>query len=331
MPNKDAVWNAMLESGNPTRSVEVNGLLKKVRIEAGRTKKRTSTAASTENPSSAPPSTLVVETPVAVKKLKASLTAVVAAPPSMRIAPATPKEGSTGMHAILLRMHAQNASFIDLFGTLSNSLQSFMTTLQSNNLGIMTEIANLSPTSTNALSDQVVASVGAEGTEMIQPGTAVGTSSGVGWWYAHDDGVKRRVPSTFHFPMLRLEDMYVFWHCGAPEQKIPPMKFFDASDVSFLKRSKTNLSEVRSVMTLLDLEASKLGMTIERNMTVKKVKECCRLGYPGLNIPPTTPDGKIRDILKMRWSSAVRLKNPTGKGKIPGALETELSEAEIEL
>jgi len=33
----------------------------------------------------------------------------------------------------------------------------------------------------------------------------------------------------------------------------------------------------------------------------------------------------------MRWSSAVRLKNPTGKGKIPGAFETELSEAEIEL
>ena len=151
------------------------------------------------------------------------------------------------------------------------------------------------------------------------------------WWYAHDDSVKRRVPSTFHFPMLRLEDIYVFWHCGAPEQKIPPMKFFDASDVSLLKRSKTNLSEVRAVMTLLDLEASKLGMTIERNMTVKKVKECCRLGYPGLNIPSTTPDGKIRDILEMRWSSAVRLKNPTGKVKIPGALETELSEAEIEL
>ena len=27
------------------------------------------------------------------------------------------------------------------------------------------------------------------------------------WWYAHDDGVKRRVPNTFLFPMLGLEDM----------------------------------------------------------------------------------------------------------------------------
>ena len=84
-------------------------------------------------------------------------------------------------------------------------------------------------------------------------------------------------------------------------------------------------------MTLLDLEATKLGMTIERIMTVKRVKECCRLGYPGLNIPPTTPDGKIRNILQMKWSSAVRLKNPTGKGKIPGAFKTELSEVGIKL
>ena len=45
------------------------------------------------------------------------------------------------------------------------------------------------------------------------------------WWYVHDDGVKRRVPSTFLFPMLGLEDMYVFWHCGAPAQKIPLMNF----------------------------------------------------------------------------------------------------------
>jgi hypothetical protein len=206
MPNKDLVWNAALESGNPTRSVEVNGLLKKVRdlhIEAGGTKKRkTSTAASTENPTSAPHSTVVGETPVAVKKVKASLPAVVAAPLSMRVAPAMPKEGLTGMHAILLRMHAQNASFIDLFGTLSESLQTFTTTLQLNNLAIMTEIANLSPTSMNALPDQVVASAGAEGTEVAQLDVAVGTSSGVGmhdWHYVHADG--EPVPVTFSIPV----------------------------------------------------------------------------------------------------------------------------------
>ena len=136
----------------------------------------------------------------------------------MQLAPATPKEGSTGMHAILLRMHAQNASFIDLFGTLSNSLQTFMTTLQLNNLGIMTEIANLSPTSLDALSDQVVACVGAEGTEMTQPGVAVGTSLGVGmhdWHYMHADG--KPAPVLFNSssscikPFVKCSDDFGCW------------------------------------------------------------------------------------------------------------------------
>ena len=83
MPNKDLVWNAALESGNPTRSVKVNGLLKKVcnlHIKAGGTNKRkTLTAASTKNLTSAPHSTVVGETPIVVKKVKSLLPAVVAA------------------------------------------------------------------------------------------------------------------------------------------------------------------------------------------------------------------------------------------------------------
>ena len=175
----------MLELGNPTQSVEVNGLLKKV-----------------HNLHIVPLSTLVVETPVTVKKVKALLPVGVVAPPSLQVAPATPKEGLTGMHAILLRMYAQNASFIDLFDTLSESLQTFMTTLQLNNFAIMTEIANLSPTSMNALPDQVVASAGAKGTEVAQLDVAVGTSLGVGmhdWYYVHADG--EPVPVTFSVPV----------------------------------------------------------------------------------------------------------------------------------
>lgn len=168
------------------------------------------------------------------------------------------------------------------------------------------------------------------------------------WWYEHDDGVKRRVPSTWGFPMFGLEDMYgkpwltsfaiccfegrydfalkedmvshpllllfaVFWHCGDEDQKISPMKMFQVSDVYLLKRAKTNLSEVRAVMTLVDLEAAKQGMTVKSVMTEEEARECCRVGYPGLNIPATTPDGRNRDILNMKWSSAVRLKTPVGK------------------
>jgi len=155
------------------------------------------------------------------------------------------------------------------------------------------------------------------------------------WWYEHDDGVKKRVPSTWKFPMLGLEDMYVLWHCGDVEQKISPMKLFQASDLSSLKRAKTNLSEVRAVMVLVDLEAVKEGMTIKTVMTPEEAQNCCSVGYPGLNIPPTTPDGRTREILRMKWSSAVRLKNPNytelEEEEPEEEEEADLPEAEIDV
>lgn len=151
------------------------------------------------------------------------------------------------------------------------------------------------------------------------------------WWYEHDDGVRRRVPSTWKFPMLGLDDMYVLWHCGDSEQKISPMKLFQAQDVMHLKRSKTNLSEVRAVMTIVDLEAAKLGSTIKSVMTVAEARECCRAGYPGLNIPAMTPDGRPREVLNMKWSSAVRLKTPMGKrGRPAQESEEPMEEADEE-
>lgn len=158
------------------------------------------------------------------------------------------------------------------------------------------------------------------------------------FWYEHDDGEKRRVPSTWKFPMLGLEDMYTLWHCGDEENKISPMKQFSAQDVSHIKRSKTNLSEVRSVMTLIDLEAVKKGLEIKTAMTPDEAKECCRVGHLGLNIPTETSEGRTRDVLHMKWSSAVRLKDPEGKkaaetaaGDGPEAMETELPEADVDV
>ena len=148
------------------------------------------------------------------------------------------------------------------------------------------------------------------------------------WWYEHEDGAKRRVPSTYKFPMLGLEDMYVLWHVGDPDNQISPMKLFQATDVSFIKRSKTNLSEVRAVMVIIDLEAAKRGVPSKSNMSVDEARECCRAGYVGLNIPTHTPDGRVRDILRMKWSSAVRLKNK--KPDEEDELE-ELGEAELDV
>ena len=91
------------------------------------------------------------------------------------------------------------------------------------------------------------------------------------------------------------------------------MKVFRASDVSLQKRSKTNLSEVRAIMTIIDLEAGKKGKTIKAVMTPEEAEECCRAGYLGLGIPATTQEGRTRDVLNMKWSSAVRLKNQSPK------------------
>jgi len=155
------------------------------------------------------------------------------------------------------------------------------------------------------------------------------------WWYKHDDEVKRRVPSTWKFPMVGLEDIYVYWHCGDAEQKISPMKLFQTSDLLHVKRAKNNLYEVRSVVTLVDSAATKRGMTVNTVMTPEEAKECCNIGYPSLNISDTTPDGRAREVLRMKWSSAVRLKHSTDDGApeagndVPEAEEAELSEIEF--
>lgn len=130
------------------------------------------------------------------------------------------------------------------------------------------------------------------------------------WWYVHDDGFKRRVPSTYTFPMLSIEEMYVIWHCGMPEQKISPMRFFTPKDLSWLAdRSRKNLGEVRSLMAKVDLEAARQGIPPMADMTVSYARQCCRAGLHGLNFHPTTQSGRPRDIGQMKWSSVARNKD----------------------
>lgn len=154
--------------------------------------------------------------------------------------------------------------------------------------------------------------------------------------------------------MTGIEDIYIWWHCGDEQGKISPMKLFTASDISHVKRSRANLSEVRGVVSIIDLEADKAGMTMKSAMTVDEAKKRCRVGHTGLNIQQSTADGGTRSVLHMKWSSAVRLKNPYGKtrgdseageteplettvavpsekGDAPEAEETELPESEVEV
>eukprot|EP00584_Thalassiosira_punctigera_P018498 CAMPEP_0172554986 /NCGR_PEP_ID=MMETSP1067-20121228/57433_1 /TAXON_ID=265564 ORGANISM="Thalassiosira punctigera, Strain Tpunct2005C2" /NCGR_SAMPLE_ID=MMETSP1067 /ASSEMBLY_ACC=CAM_ASM_000444 /LENGTH=579 /DNA_ID=CAMNT_0013343477 /DNA_START=33 /DNA_END=1772 /DNA_ORIENTATION=+ len=479
MPSKELSWDEDSNSGNPTRSQEVNDIIKRVRefdteIGYSKSQKRMRSPAASAHP--------------AAKMARTSL------PPNF--APATPvgpMVNQVPMQKLLRTMHQQNASFIDLFSTLSRSLDQFKTTLQTNNAQISTILATLTPA---AASNQAAASGFVGGAQDNMQPTTVGTSmldwqyvhpdgvrrrvpptwtfphsnlqemylhwhcgdyqnrispmkyfqntdvsflgkrarmnlsevknlmitideeatrkgkipgptmtlnqaaacfqaglSGLKfsattptgkarnimrlkwstlikyqkstptkddeetgdddmekarqelvvpvpslddpphdkWWYEHDDGVKRRVPSTWKFPMLGVEDMYILWHCEQEEEKLSPMKFLQATDVSHVKRSKSNLSEVRAVMTIIDLEAAKKGMEIKAVMTPEEAKECCKVGYTALNILATTPDGRTRDVLRMKWSSAVRLKNPGGESDTPEAEDAELPEAEVDV
>jgi len=149
-------------------------------------------------------------------------------------------------------------------------------------------------------------------------------------WYKHSPKDKlfdrKRTPTTYKFPMLNLERMYLLWHCGDDDQQISAMKYFNKKDVAHVARGIASLSEVRKLMGNIDLEARKRGMEIKDGMTPSEAIACLRAGYPGLGIPPKTPDGRPRDILRMKWSSAANIKG-TWKGSDVNEAE-EISEAE---
>jgi len=122
-------------------------------------------------------------------------------------------------------------------------------------------------------------------------------------FFEHEDGQSRRVPSSWVFPRLSLEGMYILYHCGShvegnPNQKLSPMKIFEPSDMVNKKRDKTNLGEVRNICSIIDVECQKKGEVIDRCMTEEDAKRCVRIGYTALNIPFKSE----AEVLGMKWS-----------------------------
>jgi len=312
MPKKEISWDPAEKSGNPTRSHEVNNLIKKVRdfdAEIGGAKKRKSLAAQ---------KAMLSTTPAAAKRARESLPfdfAPVAAPQPLPML----STGGAALQGILHRMHTQNESFIDLFGGLSSSLDVFKSTLQANNVAIMNEIANLNQMFTlpTAIPNQVVARAGAEVAGNAHHIVAMGSMPGVGtgmldWQYVHADGIRRRVPPTWTFPHFNLQDMYILWHCGDYQNRISPMKLFGNSDVNFLgKRARMNLNEVKNLMATIDEEATRKGKVPNPTMTLNQAAGCFQAGLSGFSFSSTTPTGKQRNILRLKWSTLTKY-NKTG-------------------
>lgn len=58
---------------------------------------------------------------------------------------------------------------------------------------------------------------------------------------------------------------------------------------------------MRLVCSIIDQECSEKGVVINGEMTVEKARECCRIGFSGLNIRPG-------EGYHESWSAAVRKK-----------------------
>lgn len=182
MPDKEHSWNPADRKGNPTRSNEVNNLIKKIRdfdAEVGGAKKRKSLMASSSDQT----------TPTSSKMARASLPAGFA-PAVMPQAPSTlSAEGSSAIQSVLRQMQSQNASFMHLFGSLSQTLDNFQTTLRNNNEIIENELRNLTHMSAS------IAIAGAAQPNATTESQSVATGT-LDWQYVHPDGIRRRVPPT---------------------------------------------------------------------------------------------------------------------------------------
>jgi hypothetical protein len=125
--------------------------------------------------------------------------------------------------------------------------------------------------------------------------------------YNHS-GKYRRVPSTWEFPTLPLQNMYVYWHCGDEEKGIPPLKYLEHSDIDFISRGKKALSEIKSVMQFIDKQAISAGITPKDLMTQIEANSCYHHTEAGNKqlVPTQTPQGRPRDFRKLKVSYVVK-------------------------
>ena len=299
MPNKAQKWDPISNRGNPTRSKVVNAFINRIKDIDGKSggyKKRKSLAGEDDSTSGTTPT-----------KKRAGQLAV-----------STVSKG--GIDGVLQRMHAQNVTLMNTFNTMSHAIESMKRSLQTNNEEITAEIKKMAeikkiptttPASTSRLVDLcnvaegAVASATKPSSFSFDPDIAF--DSELGWHYVHPDGVKRRVPPSWQFPIGNIEEMYILWHCGDIQNRLSPMRNFTSTDVSFLgKRGKINLSELKSLINTVDEEAKRKGKTLAANgVTVSQALQSFQAGISALQscAAAMTPQGRQRNIIRMKWST----------------------------
>eukprot|EP00804_Cyclotella_cryptica_P020114 CCRYP_020133-RA/>CCRYP_020133-RA protein AED:0.24 eAED:0.24 QI:0/0/0/1/1/1/2/0/687 len=127
--------------------------------------------------------------------------------------------------------------------------------------------------------------------------------------YKHSDGKYRRVPSSWKVPLLPMQPMYVYWHCGDEKNNIPPMKYLTPDDIKFLnKRAHISLSELKKVMTVIDKFAKEQGFPPREHMSQRDANTCYYRGERAIYdiVPENTPKGRPRVITSMKWATVVK-------------------------
>lgn len=300
MPQREAAWDDEKKQGNPTRSKLVNNYIAKLR---DGDKKRSP------------------------KPLKGSSSAKKArvGPPSVTGVGA--ENANVLMFSILQKMHQQNTQVVDYFGSLSTSIAQFKSSLEETNKSISAEIERLNrvigqpqlglPSAVQPVPVPVAATAARATLATAMPGVQQASHSAAvaqlqeDYFYDHPDGSTRRAPPDWEFPHGTLLELYILWHIGDPANRISPLKKFTVSDISFTgNRARMNLSEARCLVAVLDKEAAKAGKRISAKPSHSEITELFRLGVNGLNIPLTTPGGRVRDIFRLKWTTLTKYKYP---------------------
>ena len=103
--------------------------------------------------------------------------------------------------------------------------------------------------------------------------------------------------------------MYLYWHRGDEEKNIPPMKFFEKKDVDFLcKRARSNLTECRKVIAVIDRAAKSRGEEPKQLMTHLEANACYAAGEPAILaiVPTTTKCNRTRVVALLAWGTIVK-------------------------
>lgn len=110
--------------------------------------------------------------------------------------------------------------------------------------------------------------------------------------------------------------MYQYWHCGDESNNIPPMKYLEKSDVSFIgKRARITLSEITKVVKMIDNRATAQGLQVKDRMTFIEVNTLYNVGEEAIKeaIDGKTPTERSRNISRLKMSSVVRYIQKTKK------------------